>query len=243
MKQFIFVLAMLLLAGCASKIIESPLDDFVRKYESEPIYSVILWDMDVKGAVAKKYLHQFKIITEKDGIPQEELQDWVPVSESFFKANLDNVGMELMAKSEDGKINKTASPPGYSNYVGNEKYGKWSQRGDGTTFWEFYGKFMFMNSMFNLVGGSIFQNDYYNYRSNYYGRNAYYGPTTSSGSKLYGTSGYSNKTKRTSSFQRKVSSVKTKTSSFKSKVNNRVSRSTGRSSSSSFRSRGGGSGK
>ncbi len=243
MKQLLLISVMLVLSGCAGKIIESPIDQYIRKYDSEPVYSVILWDMDVKGVAVKKYFHQYKVITEKDGEPREELQDWQPVSEPFFKANMDNVGMELVAKTEDGKIVKTPSPPGYSNYVGNEKYGRWTQRNDGTSFWEFYGQFMFMNAMFNLVGGSIFQNDYNDYRRNYYGRRSYYGPATSGGKKLYGTSGYSNSTKRTSAFQRKVSTVKSKTSTFKSKVNNRVSRSTGRSSSSSLRSRSGGFGK
>ncbi len=131
---------LLLLISCRSNDFEkSPVDELVRDMTETPVYSVILYDMDEEGSFFKDYKHQYRIIKEsKEGAtPEEEITDWMPVSEDFFNRNIDNMGMEIAAKSADGTVSKTAAPPGYSNYVGNEKYGQWQQGSNGQSFWAF----------------------------------------------------------------------------------------------------------
>ena len=61
------------------------------------------------------------------------------------------MGMEIVSKGEDGKVSKTAAPPDYNNFVGNERYGQWVQGSGGGSFWQFYGQYMFLNTMFNMA--------------------------------------------------------------------------------------------
>lgn len=160
--------------------------------------------MNTEGAIFKEYYHQYRIIKEDQNEEiVEEITDWYPVGEDFFKANMDNMGMEIAAKNADGKITKGVSPPGYGAYVGNEKYGQWVQR-DGGSFWEFYGKFALMNSIFNMMAFPARRSYWDDYRGGYYGTGrVYYGPRGSDGRYTYGTdSRYntaSNKTSKWSS--------------------------------------------
>ena len=143
----------------------------------------------------------------------------------------------LQQGGENGKLHKNASPPGYNNYVGNEKYGQWENRG-GNSFWAFYGQYAFMSSMFNMMTYPVRRSYYNDYRGGYYGTGrSYYGPRTTGGSTYYGTnSAYNKSSKPNSSWSRN-------TSSFKNRVAGRTSRSSSRYGRSSSRSRGGGFGK
>lgn len=149
------------------------------------------------------------------------------------------MGMEIVAKNEEGEVSRTASPPGYSNYVGNPQYGHWVNRG-GNSFWEFYGKYALMSSLFNMAAFPVRRSYYDTYRDDYFGRRPYYGPS-GSGGRMYGTgSSYTRNVKPNTRWSRNPSS-----SSFKQRVRNSVSRSNSRYSSSggSMRSRSGGFGK
>jgi hypothetical protein len=211
--------AVLFLVSCGGgkEFTKSPVDILIRDMSSEPIFSIILYDMDVEGNFSKTYKHQYQIITEKDSIPQERLTDWYTVSKDFFTYHENNMGMEIASKGRDGKVSKGASPAGYSNYVGNPQYGQWKQR-DGGSFWEFYGKYAMLSSMFHMFSYPARYSYWNDYRSNYYGRGrSYYGPTTG-GRSMYGTySNYNQKTRPNSRY--------TRTSAFKNKVNSRVQRS------------------
>lgn len=212
---------MLFLISCGGgkEFVKSPVDTLIRDMNSEPIFSIILYDMEVEGNFSKSYRHQYQIITEKDSIPQERLTEWYPVSKDFFAYHENNMGMEIASKGRDGKVHKGASPAGYSNYVGNERYGQWRQNSSGGSFWEFYGKYAMLTSVFNMMAYPARMSYYNDYRNNYYGSGrSYYGPTNG-GRSTYGTySDYNTKTKPNSRY--------TRSSTFKNKVNNRVQRST-----------------
>ncbi|WP_224994224.1 hypothetical protein [Cesiribacter sp. SM1] len=236
-KLAVFTLLAFVLTSCGNDFEKSPLDNLIRDLSDVPAYSIILHDMNVEGTVFEDYYHQYEIIEIKKGeAPEKRLTDWVQVPEALFSKHIDDMGMELVSKSEDGKLTKTAAPPGYNNFVGNEQYGQWVER-NGTSFWEFYGQYMFLNSMFNLATYPVRRSYYDTYRTDYWGRKPYYG-STGSGGRIFGTGG---------SYTRQVysgSSWNRQSSSFKDKVRNSVSRSGTRyNGSSSTRSRGGGFGK
>lgn len=228
-----------LLTACGNSYEKSPLDNLIRDMSDVPAYSIILHDMNVEGTVFKDYFHQYEIIEiNKNGTPEKRLTEWIEVPEELFSKHIDDMGMEIVSKGEDGTLTKTAAPPGYNNFVGNERYGQWVNNSSGGSFWQFYGQYMFLNSLFNMATFPARRSYYDTYRSDYWGRRPYYGPATSSGGRTFGTgSAYTRQARAGSNWS-------TKSSSFKDKVRTSVSRSGSRyNSSSSTRSRGGGFGK
>lgn len=231
---------------------KSPVDNLIKKLNSEQNFSIILLDMDARDG---KYYHQYNVLIERPDTILTEETGWENVSDAFFATNVNNMGMEIVSK-KDGKVSKQASPAGYNHYIGNEKYGQWRER-NGTSFWEFYGQYAFMSSMFNLMAYPA-RRSYYDdyYRGGYYGSRPYYGP---SGRDIYGTKSYtasgsgksSNWGSKPSSFKQNVRSQVARSSSSStsrsyssgSRYSNRNSRSSSRYSSSSSRSRSGGYGK
>ena len=257
MKRLIlasFAVALVLFASCGGsreeRFVKSPVDDIIRDMPTDRVFSIILHDMNVEGNFSERFYHQYRIIEETEpGKPEERTTQWMEVGERYFKAHQDDMGMSLASRGEDGQLVKSTSPPGYNNYVGNEKYGRWSRHRDGYSFWEFYGQYAFMSAMFNTFSYPVRRSYYDDYRGNYYGRGrSYYGPRNNGGS-YYGTnSAYNRNSRRTSS------TWSQNRSNFKNRVNRRAQRSstssssrTSRSSSryrgSSSRSRGGGFGK
>lgn len=236
----------LLLMACGGKkrgYKKSPVDKLVVKYNTYNNYSIILQDMDFDEK-SNAYKHQYQVLYQPNDLDTllEAVSPWEIVSDEFFDKNKDNLGMAVVTKKE-GKLSKVASPPGYDQYVGNEKYGSWSQRSNGTSFWAFYGQYAFMSSLFRM-GTYPARYSYWNdYHGSYYGRRPYYGP---SGNRVYGTG--SNYAKSNSK-----STWNSKPNTFKQRVRSKVSKSAAakkksRSSSryrsgSSSRSRSGGFGK
>ena len=198
MKHLIWILSLFLLSACSGgrTYIENPTDQFVKAYFGQKTFSVILFDMDVEGTFFKVYQHKYKIISENEnGEIQQQDSDWIQVSKNFFFANENNLGMELVSKGEDGKINKSAGPAGFNSYVGNAKYGQWTSDGNGGSFWRFYGQYMFMSQMFGLMTRPAYYSHYNDYYSNYRYSRAYYGPRQN-GMGRYGTnSAYTRKTR------------------------------------------------
>lgn len=237
----------------------SPVDFLMRDLSNEPSYSIILHDMQMDES-KNLYQHKYKVFknVEKDSIGK--VSEWKTVSEVFFAENLNNMGLELASKSEDGKIHKMPSPPGFNNMVGNKKYGEWQTNSSGQSFWHFYGQYAFMSSMMHAMHPTpvIYRDSYYhynNYRNNPNTRNSpYYG----TGASQYGTNSPAAQKSNPSFFERKQQQQQM--SSFKQKVASNPSRYTRASSSdegnnssrtprsssrtgSSSRSRGGGVGK
>ena len=211
-------------------------------------FSIILHDMDYDDGT-DKYKHQYQIVKEQPDTVTSEITQWYDVTDIEFNKNIENMGMEIASK-KDGVVKKVAAPPGYSNSVGNEKYGQWKTRSDGTSFWEFYGQYMFISSMFNMMSYPVSRGYYDDYGRSYRSGRSYYGPS-SGGKSMYGTNSSYNSSKTSSKWGSKPSSFK---SSVRSKVsrsasrstaakNSRTSRSSSRYSSSSSRSRSGGYGK
>lgn len=245
--HFIFiVLTSLFLGSCGGKEFKKkPVDEIVKNMPDNKPFSIVLNDMDVNGSFFEHYFHQYKIIkndslvTVGDSsyyLPSVTITDWKEVGEDYFKLHADNMGMEIASRDESGKLVKSVNPPGYGNYIGNPRYGRWEERG-GSSFWAFYGQYAFMSSMFNLMTYPVRRSYYNDWRGNYYGTGrTYYGPSTGS-RRYYGTgSAYTRSTRPNSNWS-------SNTSRFKKRVQGRTSRSGSRYSGSSSRSRGGGFGK
>ncbi len=221
---FSFLLIGLMLSACGgSEFKKNPVDELIKTMDNKEDFTIILYDMDVEGTFFEEFKHRYKIVSPTaTSTPEETITDWVVVKERFFNEHVNDMGMEIASK-KDGKIEKNVAPPGYSNYVGNERYGEWRTDNSGRSFWEFYGQYAFMRSMLGLVAGPVYRTGYYDYRDNYtrYGR-PYYGNITSTGTPQYGTSS-TTITKQNPSFASRVSN----SSSFRNKVGTRVARSTG----------------
>lgn len=184
-RKLSYLLLFVFIIGCGRNFYKSPVDQLIVQMDSEPTFSILLYDMDVEGSFFKTYKHRYKIITTGVDGPEVAVTDWIEVDENYFWKNEENLGMELVSKNEDGVINKVPSPPGYGNYVGNEKYGQWVHR-DGGSFWEFYGKWAMLNTVFNLMSPVNYRG-YMDYRDNYRGYRPYYGSRDRSGRYSYGT--------------------------------------------------------
>jgi hypothetical protein len=191
---------------------------------------VLLEDMRTEHTPFPVYYHRYKLIYGKTADSLAVMTtDWTRVSGKIHRREADFLGMSLYSRV-DGKENSTPHPPGY-DYVGNERYGRWRTDEHGNRFWEFYGKFMFFNMLFNLGTRSLYYRDYDRYRTYRQTRKPFFGAH-----REYGTRG--TLTRRThSSFYRRTSGMG-RSSGFRSRVSRRLGRSR-----SGFTSRGGGFGK
>lgn len=198
---------------------KSPVDDLIKQLNDEPNFSIILFDMDANES-GNDYKHQYQILIQKPDTVFEKKSDWKQVDEAFFSRHINDMGMEIASK-KDGKVTKQAVPAGYNHYVGNEKYGRWENRG-GSSFWAFYGQYAFMSSMFNMMTYRRSYWDDYNRGGYYGGSRGYYGPGGSN--PVYGTKSY------TSSTSGKNTKWASKPSTFKDRVRTKVSRSSSQSS-------------
>lgn len=225
LKQSLGLIILLgLLQACSNRpvFVKNPVDDLVKDLTEVPDFSIILYDMDYQEE-KDQYLHQYRILKEPQGSDTviSETTDWLPVGADYFNQHVDHMGMTIVSKT-NGQVDKKVSPPGYNQYVGNDKYGQWKQNSDGSSFWEFYGKYAFLRSMLGFGYSPIYYGGWYDYRRNYYpyGR-TYYGNSRNGGNR-FGTKGshVSNRSGR--------STWNSKSSSFKSRVRSKVQRSSSR---------------
>lgn len=192
--------------------VEEGLDKVIKQHRDKQDFTILLYDMNYENG---KYVHQYQTLypmSNTDSLFENEVSPWHEVSAAFFQQNENNLGMELASK-KNGVIQKEVAPAGYSQYVGNEQYGRWVQR-DGGSFWEFYGKYALLSSVFNMFAMPArysYWNDYDRY---YRGRDPYYGGG------YYGTRSYTSNTDRG-----KSSTWGKQPSSFKQQVRSRVSQS------------------
>ncbi|WP_221409128.1 hypothetical protein [Reichenbachiella versicolor] len=203
---------------------KSPIDELIRQLSDEPTYSILLYDMDADES-EDIYRHQYRVIIEKPDTVMARETTWYDVSPVEFEQHIDDMGMTIVSK-KNGVLHKETSPAGYDNYVGNEKYGQWRRDSGGNSFWEFYGRYAFMSSMFNMIAYPARYSYWNNYYGGYYGTGrSYYGPNN-----YYGTRSY------TSSNTGQKTNWGSRPSSFKQKVRNNVARSAAASSSRSYSS-------
>lgn len=132
------------------------------------------------------YFHKY--ILEENGETRET--DWEQVNESFYEANLEFLGMAILAKpygvfEQDRLIQ--AAPPGMA-YVGNPKYGEWKEDGSGDRFWSWYGKYAFFSSLFFSPASFFHYNSWNGWNNNYRYQKPYFGQTKD-GLTQYGTHG------------------------------------------------------
>jgi hypothetical protein len=226
------------------KFQKNPVDELVRNMNSIPEFSIILYDMDFDEA-KDIYKQQYQIVKHvsqpKDTI-LSEITKWYPVPQEFFDEHTKDMGMEIVTKT-NGKVTKETAPPGYSNYVGNPQYGHWNNSG-GSSFWEFYGKYAMMSSLFHMAFMPVRYSMWNDYNSMYRGRGqTFYGGgaygSNSRFAKFHNPMGMGNRSGFASRVQSRVS--RSMNNPFKS--TGRVARSSNRVSNFSFRSRGGGFGK
>lgn len=220
------VVLALLVQACGpgtAKFVKNPVDDLIRDLSEVPNFSIILYDMNYDEA-KEEYQHQYRILKEPLGADTivEETTGWLPVSAAYFNEQIDNMGMTIASKT-NGTVEKKVSPPGYNQYVGNEKYGQWNQKSDGTSFWEFYGQYAFLRSMLGFGYSPIYYGGWYDYRRNYYpyGR-TYYG-NSSNGGRRFGTNSTHNRSRSS------ASTWNSKNQNFKNRVRSQAQRSASRS--------------
>jgi len=140
------------------------------------------WVEDSKEA----YFHKY--ILEENGETRET--DWEKVDERFYDANLEYLGMAILAKpygmfEQDRLIQ--AAPPGMA-YVGNSKYGEWKKDNSGNQFWSWYGKYALFSMLFNSRPSYYSYNSWHGWNNNYRNSRPYFGKTQN-GFQQYGTSG------------------------------------------------------
>lgn len=237
---WIGLLSLVWLPGCgtkSSKRYPNYLHMMQQSLAASKEYSIILEDMKVEGNFVDEYFHKYKLISVQEITGQEDVQfkeattEWFQVSPEQYQQYENALGMVIASKDAEGNETNIAQPPGYQ-YVGNERYGRWRTQSDGSRFWEFYGKYALMSSVFNMVSGPIYYRDYSGYRDHYRRRAPYYGSN-----KQWGTQGtYAKKTHPTF-FKRQQQRASASKNRFSNKVKNRTSRS----SMSRVRSRSGGS--
>ncbi|GAA4822272.1 hypothetical protein GCM10023331_03280 [Algivirga pacifica] len=185
------------MVGCSSEpeFTKLPLDEIVKQKGRTQDYTIVLDDMDLEENLfsSDHYKHRYKVITMEKAAgdtiatPKEHLTDWYDVPRAYFDNHVNDMGMEL-ATMTDGKLSKQVGPAGYSQFVGNPQYGQWKTGSNGSSFWEFYGKYAMMRSLFAWTFYQpvyrSYYNDYSRYRST--GR-PYYGTTSTSAPRKYGT--------------------------------------------------------
>lgn len=220
----------------SSAVSEEGLEVFQKQHQDESDYTILLTDMDYHD---DKYWHKYKMLIDR-GIGDDgevrfdsiETADWMRVSPPFFKKYENALGMEI-SRSTNGIVTNSVAPPGYSGYVGNDRYGEWRTDSHGHSFWHFYGQYMFMRHFFMTGYYGPTRTSWRNYDESYRrNRRDYYGPTGTFGTGRYTTQGPG-----------KRSTWGNRSESFKSNVRSRVTRSSSRYSGSSSRSRSGGFGK
>jgi len=222
MKKAIFALSLLLFVGCGgSSYTKNPIDNLIKNMSELESFSIILHDMDEKGMFFSDYYHQYKIIKEINGEIKSEITGWLEVSKSYFARNQNNMGMELVSKTKDGKLNKIASPPGFSNYVGNSNYGEWRNSG-GNSFWVFYGQYAMLSHLFNMGSYPVYRNSWNNYDRNYRSSRPYYGKLKKDGTRAYGSrSTFAKKTNPNSRWNTKFNRIKRSSSRYNSRSGSR----------------------
>lgn len=131
-----------------------------------------------------KYAHQY--IDIRNGV--ESKSGWQQVSEEVFEANENNLGMTIISKpygQYEEEVSQVACPAGMDK-VGNPRYGRWETGPDGRRRWSFLETYAFYHLIFGGRRHYYYHNNWSNWRRDYSGRRAYYGPAGAPN--RYGTS-------------------------------------------------------
>ncbi len=243
LKRGLLTAALVVLAlfagGCAQK---DPLARLEKELADYPEYTVILEDMKEGGNFTDNFYHHYKIVFAEPGSEagtalRDRTEDWVEVSEEFYRRYEPYLGMAVLTKEADQPVEKTQQPPGYQ-YVGNPTYGTWkTDPASGNSFWEFYGKYALMSHIFGSFRQPVYRDEWADFRSARERREPYFGQ-----GRRFGTQGTYTQTTHKSFYERQLARQQAKKQSFADKVKSRIKTGrTERSTMSSTRSRSSGS--
>ncbi len=182
-----FGLFSVLLMGCGGrKVPKNPLPGIVEAQKNSSSYTILLQDMDLDNKVFK---HRYKILTDKpNGLPNESTTPWLPVSDDLFKLHKEDLGMEVAAKSPADGLNRLVTPPGFTNYVDNPKYGSWKPDSlSGKAYWVYHAAYAGLPGMLGTEKLKVSKQEYDTWKKSYYRSRPYYGQDAR-GRHLYGTS-------------------------------------------------------
>ena len=208
----------LLLAGCAAR---NPLERLQRELDRYPEYSVILADMREEGTFLTDYSHQYRVTTgqrEKgslDLVYAEKIRDWERIDRRTYAKYQPYLGMVILSKGPDGKVDRNQHPPGYQ-YVGNDRYGRWQSDRRGGSVWGFYAQYALLGLMIGGLRRPIYRNDWNTYRD-YRGRSQPY-----FGSGAYGTNGTVTRQSNPNFFRRQAARQRVRTQGFANRVRGRM---------------------
>lgn len=234
-KRSSALLAVILVVGVACAT-ANPLDRLRSELDPYPEYSVILQDMKTTGNFIDEYHHQYKVLYGVKGVGDdapifhEKISDWIPVDRKIYEKYQPYLGMTILSKGADGRVEEAFFPPHYQ-WVGDSRYGRWVDDGRGDSFWEFYGKYALFSAVIEGVGDvgkRAYRSRYNDYRSHRSAGRPYFGHDNN-----YGTRGSYTKSTHRSFYQRQEARQQAKRESFSRKVQSR----TRRSNMSGFRSR------
>lgn len=182
LKYTLISLVAILLYSCGGTVVSSnPVRDMKRQFESKTAYTVLLSDMDLKNDRLK---HKYTIIDiDSTHHVTSRKTDWHNVSDDFFYQHEANLGMEILSKSPDGKINNLVSPPGFTNLIGNTNYGNWNEFGS----WEFNESNQDLYKTLEIVDLPIYKKEYVDFTQKYKYNKPHYGEKTHGDSTKYGT--------------------------------------------------------
>ena len=164
----------------------------------------VLVDMAVEENEEVRFLHKIQTTRirvpgsgeEAVAEPLPPIEAWQPVSRAEYEKHKNDLGMALAVKPagkyDEEAESSAAEPPGYAYIAppeqGSNQYGHWVRDQRGGSFWEFYGKYAFLQTLF--WGPSyrpIYAGDYRSYRRHRDSGRPYYG-TTGGGQPRYGSS-------------------------------------------------------
>jgi hypothetical protein len=124
---FIFMVNIFQCGGSSSSDYEYPTNrgrDFsqiVREFDAHNEFSLILRDMDYKNS---QHYHKYEYVTDTSDVIVSSETGWYEVTPTFFKQHVNHLGLQLLHKN-GGTKSFGVDPPGFSQFVGNEKYGSW----------------------------------------------------------------------------------------------------------------------
>jgi hypothetical protein len=185
-NKYIKLLLLILIVSCGGSSIPSdPLKEMRRDFNSKEAYTVLLQDMNLKDG---QYSHKYCVFDFTGSTVTVSHSDWTEVDDYFFSLHEDNLGMEVLSKNLDGKINNLVAPPGFTNVIDNDEYGSWELK-DTVACWTFNKKYTDLETDLGLKGLTIPKSEFVNYKQTFLNNKPYYGPKTSSSgdSTKYGT--------------------------------------------------------
>ncbi|MGK0365152.1 MAG: hypothetical protein ACI85O_002217, partial [Saprospiraceae bacterium] len=114
----------------------------VKEFDANNEFNLILRDMDYKNS---QHYHKYEYITDTSDLIVNTETSWYEVTPTFFKVHVNHMGLEMVHKN-GGTKSFGATPPGFSRFVGNEKYGSWADN-YGQNEWDYISEYDGLNAI------------------------------------------------------------------------------------------------